>query len=333
MPLTKEQLENYETSNQNEFILRLADGSADVAGKASSFYWLLHWPHAIGLVNNEQMLALEETKNGYIQQGARVAARGLVEAVPQAQGILEAINEFISQAVSYVKETLGIETDRDKVIKGFSNATANIEQTLDQLPAHINRESISNAVAQGLRDAGSSLGSIRAQISEETRNAVEEITGETQQSKADEVAVSAAASTYRRVYENLMDDFAGSVSSPTATQQDEARRSAHSAAAQVSGIYMTNEGDFEPAKDGSGNYSGMFGFVHAGIKQVEAGQAVNTQFTLAPTDEVARAAASAPPPPPTAEPAAHGEDVHPQNPVAPPATPTVPGAEHDRVVR
>lgn len=307
MALTRDQLNTYDANSQNEFVLRAADGGSGVVERATSLYYFLHLPYTAGLVSSEQMNSMESKKNGYIQQGARTVVQQLVEHVPVAKDIIEAIEEFIGGAVDYVTNALGIQTDRQKVINGFKQSAKSIENTLDDIQG-VDKDLLTDGVFKGLRDAGSSISALQDQLKEEAKDAVGKVTGQ-KQSKADEVAASAAASTYQRVYKNLVDDFRDKNPGQTGEAFDAARRKAHETAARVAGVYMKEDGTFEPAKDGDGHYYGMFGFVHEGIKQVEDGKGVSTTFRLAPSDEVTRAA--------TREPASPTPDDGITSPIAP----------------
>ncbi len=308
MPLSREQLNQFDASTQHEFVLRAADAGSGIVERASSLHWILHWPHTVGLVGSDQLAEWESIKNDYIKQGFRIATRELIDNLPIAKDIIEAMESFIGGVVDYVTKTLGISTDRQKVIDQFKKSAANIEKTLGELPADINRDMLKDGVIRGLRDASSTFSSIQAQAMEEAKDKIGEVTGK-KVSKADDAAVSAATSTYGRIYENLMDEHKKKHPTSTPEQLDEVRRKAHEAAARVSGVYLGEDGKFQPAKDRDGNYFGMFGYVYQGIKQVEAKQEITTTFRLAPSDDISRAAQKTPTP-------ATGEQ-----PVSPPVTP------------
>lgn len=295
MPLSREQLNQFDANKQHEFVLKAADAGSGLAERASSLHWILHWPHTVGVIGSDQLAEWETTKNDYIRQGFRVATRELVDNFPVAKDIIEAVENFIGGVVDYVTKTLGISTDRHKVIDQFKKSAGDIEKTLGDMPADVNKDLLKDGVIRGLRDASSTFSSIQAQALEEARDKIGEVTGK-KTSKADDAAVSAATSTYGRIYENLMDDYKKKNTAATPEQLDEARRKAHESAARVSGVYLGDDGKFQPAKDKEGNYFGMFGYVHQGIKQVEAKQEITATFRLAPSDEISRVAQRAPAP-------------------------------------
>lgn len=292
MTLSRDQLNAYEANNQNEFALNVADEASGYLQRGTDLGAFLHLPLTFKVVSEEQVGGWNKTKNDVIRDGSRQFVSGLMDDVPVAKDIMEAIGEFIGQIVDYLTETLGITTDRKAVIEQFKKTAGDIQKTLDnELPLGIDRKLVGQGVIEGLRDAGSSISAVQEQIQEEAQGAIGEFTGN-HVSKATEAAASASAGTYRRVYTKLVDDYKIKHSDYKNNPEefDQVRRQAHDAAARASGVYMKEDGTFEPAKGADGKYYGIFGYIHEGISQVENGQEVTATYRLAPSDALARAA-------------------------------------------
>ncbi len=301
MPLTREQLDDFDAKSQNEIVQKIAGDATGFVDKLLNPAAIVpyHLADSFGLVPNSLKEYGQDAKD-FVLDGTRSAVHKMAE-IDEVRSIVEAVEQFISSAIDYITKSLGFQTDRQKVIDGFKESAEKIEPVLQNLPEDVDKSLVRDGVIKGLRDAGSSISALQEQVKEEATDVVGDVTGE-KQSKADEVAASAAASTYQRVYKNLVDDYKDKNPGATAGDAfDDARRKAHETAARVAGVYMKEDGTFEPAKDGDGKYFGMFGFVHEGIKQVEAKQEVSASFRLAPPDEIARAATRQPAASPTDE--------------------------------
>lgn len=311
MPLSREQLDAYDTANQHLFVQKASGRVTHALDRALDPHFIPFYTSgkALGVIPDQAQQLIDQGKKGVIG-GAGAVVQTLAQT-PEIKSIIEAVEEFIGGVVDYFTKAFGISTDRQKVIDQFKKSAGDIERTLGDMPADVNKDLLKDGVIRGLRDASGTFASIQAQALEEAKEKIGEVTGK-KVSKADDAAVSAATSTYGRIYENLMDDYKKKNAAATPEQLDAARRKAHESAARVSGVYLGDDGKFQPAKDKEGNYFGMFGYVHQGIKQVEAKQEITATFRLAPSDDISRAAQKAPAPT-TGEPQ-----------VTPPVTPLAP---------
>lgn len=288
MALTHEQLAAYEHATQGEVakgINKKVGGVIDAALNPGNipFYGVVAplVPESITTLGRNTISTVKSL------------AEGVTEGITGNEGfrnIVEAVETFIGNVCDYVAETLGIQTDRQKVIASVKKSAKEIDAHLNELPANIDRKAVEEGVVQGLRDAGSSISAIQAQIAEEGEEAIGKITG-TSNSKANGVAAEVASTTYQRIYSNLMAKFDETHSGASGEDKDVARRQAHSAAAQVTGIYLSEDGTFQASKDANGHYFGMYGYIREGILQIEGGKSeIAADYRLGPTDDVARAA-------------------------------------------
>lgn len=312
MALTRDQLDTYDANSQNEFVLRAADRISGYGARGSDIFvdWPLHPLHTLGVVNTEEVKA---TKNQYIQDGGRYVMAKVVEAVPQIQNWADAVQEFVSSMIDFLRnqvgDALGWQSDKKALAENFAKNSGQITQEIHTLAIKegVDPTSLMSAMASGMKQATSSLDAIQEELRKEGKKAVSQIL-RTQDNTAagvsEDATLAAAGETYRQVYRAALSDLRGKRDDYDTNEQtrDTLRNKAHAIAAQISGMHYDGEKqELVATRDANGNHGGMLAYIHDSIVAIDEGKQPTIAFALAP-------AASQTPP---QAPAVGGQDVSP----------------------
>lgn len=302
MPLSEEALNAYDVVSQDAIVRSLAD---DTAGRLRQLFDM----HLIPGFSTANVLGL--IPSGVTELAGRgedvvvsTAQEAITDAAktPEVRSALEAIYEFLDMVVDTVCDTFDIHTNRRDMAAQFAKGIAEIETALAPIEG-VDKKLLLNGIAKGMREATSSFTALQGEAMDAASGVVVDDVLGTRTSRAENAAASAAAATYREVYNNIVADLA----KRPPYDEDGVRRMAHTAASQVAGVYLGEDGKLKPTLGADGKASGMYGYILEGVRQLEAQQPVTAVFRLAPSDEIARSAeqvASAPPSPPAPSPPA-----------------------------